>query len=123
MRHKFLLRSGFDIIDYNDGNPPLGFAKVQATIRNGRRESAERAYLRPIKNRKNLHISLRTIATKVLIDPISKRSYGLEMVKKGKTYRIIAKKEVVLSAGALQSPQLLMLSGTLYISLNKKIKL
>ncbi|KAK6636429.1 hypothetical protein RUM43_010090 [Polyplax serrata] len=102
---------GFKIIDYNDGTPPLGFAKVQAMIKNGRRVSAERAYLRPIKNRRNLQITLQTTATKVLIDPITKRAYGVEMYRKGVRYEVRARKEVILSAGALQSPQLLMLSG------------
>ncbi|EEB16960.1 glucose dehydrogenase precursor, putative [Pediculus humanus corporis] len=102
---------GYKLIDYNDGTPPLGFAKVQGTVENGRRFSAERAYLRPIKYRSNLQITLKTLATKLLIDPITKRTYGVEMVKNGKTHRVLAKKEVILSAGALQSPQLLMLSG------------
>lgn len=106
-----MLPLGFKIIDYNDGTPPLGFAKVQAMIKNGRRVSAERAYLRPIKNRRNLQITLQTTATKVLIDPITKRAYGVEMYRKGVRYEVRARKEVILSAGALQSPQLLMLSG------------
>ena len=96
----------------------MGFAKVQGTVENGRRFSAERAYLRPIKYRSNLQVTLKTLATKLLIDPISKRTYGVEMVKNGKTHRVLAKKEVILSAGALQSPQLLMLSGIVNTNLN-----
>lgn len=79
--------------------------------------SAERAYLKPIKNRKNLHVTLRTTATRVLIDPITKKAFGVEMIKKGKTIKVLAKKEVILSAGALQTPQLLMLSGKSHLRL------
>lgn len=50
-------------------------------------------------------------ATKILIDPQTKKTIGVEFVKKGKSRIVFAKKEVILSAGPINSPQLLMLSG------------
>lgn len=49
--------------------------------------------------------------TKILIDPLTKTAVGVEFVKKGKNRTVFAKKEVILSAGPINSPQLLMLSG------------
>lgn len=49
--------------------------------------------------------------TKILIDPKSKVAYGVEFLKNRQRYRIVARKEVILSAGPIASPQLLMLSG------------
>lgn len=98
----------------NDPNAEemMGFSQVQATMRNGRRWSAAKAYLRPIaKHRRNLSISMRSWVTKILIDPDSKVAYGVEFVKNHKIYRMNATKEIILSAGAIASPQLLMLSG------------
>lgn len=98
----------------NDPNAEemMGFSQVQATMRNGRRWSAAKAYLRPIaKQRQNLSISMRSWVTKILIDPDTKIAYGVEFVKNRQKYRVNATKEVILSAGAIASPQLLMLSG------------
>lgn len=94
-----------------NGAEMLGFSQVQATIRNGRRWSAAKAYLRPIAQRSNLAISMKSWVKRILIDPATKVAYGVEFVKNKRTYRIRAAKEVILSAGAIASPQLLMLSG------------
>lgn len=82
--------------DVNDPNGPdmLGFSKIQGTIRNGRRCSTAKAYLRSIANRKNLHLSAKSWVTKVIIDEATKTAVGVEYVKNKKTYRIRAKKEV-----------------------------
>lgn len=101
---------GYEENDPND-KEMLGFSKVQATIRNGRRCSAAKAYLRPIKKRANLFISMRSWVTKILIDPVTKVAYGVEFIKNRQRYRVNATKEVLLSAGTIASPQLLMLSG------------
>jgi len=79
--------------------------------RNGARCSASKAFLRPIRNRPNLHVAKQVIATKILINPKSKRVWGVEFYRHGKSYRIRIKREVILSAGAIDSPKLLMLSG------------
>lgn len=73
--------------------------------------SASKAYIRPVKHRQNLHVAIFSRVTKILIDPITKKTIGVEFVKKGKNRTVYARKEVILSAGAINSPQLLMLSG------------
>lgn len=111
IKFPFLILTGYRVIDYNNGEPPIGFSYVHETMRKGHRVSSAKAFLRPAKNRDNLHISTQTRVTKVLIDPNTKTAYGVEYVKNRRTYIVRARKEVILSAGALNSPQLLMLSG------------
>lgn len=101
---------GYEIRDIN-GAHQSGFMIAQGTIRGGSRCSSSKAFLRPARLRQNLHVALNSQVTKVLIDPITKRAYGIEMIRQGKMYRIRARKEVILSAGAVNSPQILMLSG------------
>jgi choline dehydrogenase len=107
--------SGYKIVD--DINSPdfgdknVGF--IQQTIHNGRRLSTARAYLEPNRNRENLHIITNSTATKILFENKThpKRATGVEFYKDGKTFKVEATKEVIISAGAIASPQLLMLSG------------
>lgn len=101
---------GYDTKDTN-GRSQLGFSQVQANLRNGRRCSASKAYIRPIKDRRNLHVSKESRVTKILVDPSTKKAFGVEFIKNRIRRRIRAKKEVILSAGSISSPQLLMLSG------------
>lgn len=102
---------GYSVNDPN-GEEMLGFSTVQATMRNGRRCSASAAYLTPtIRARKNLDILPRSWVTRILIDPRTKIAYGVEFVKNRQRFQVHARKEVILSAGAIASPQLLMLSG------------
>ncbi|XP_046683423.1 glucose dehydrogenase [FAD, quinone]-like [Homalodisca vitripennis] len=89
-----------------------GFAIAQTTSKNGTRYSASRAFLRPANNRPNLHIMLNTTAARVLVDPAKKQTYGVEVITgDGQKQKILARKEVVVSGGAVNSPQLLLLSG------------
>ena len=99
---------GLDEIDVN-GKEILGYSRMQSNIKNGERQSTATSYLRPIINRPNLHISLNTMATKVLLK--DKEAYGVEMIKDNKKFLIYANKEVILSSGSVNSPVLLMLSG------------
>ncbi|KAK0075350.1 hypothetical protein PV325_007006 [Microctonus aethiopoides] len=101
---------GYEIRDIN-GARQSGFMIAQGTIRDGSRCSTSKAFLRPARLRQNLHVALNSFVTKVLIDPVTKRAYGIEMMRHGRMYRIRANKEVILSGGAVNSPQLLMLSG------------
>lgn len=102
---------GYPEIDYN-GVSQNGVAYMQANTLHGTRHTAAKAFLQPIrKTRKNLHILTQARVTKILIDPRSKTAYGVKYVKNRKEYTVIANKEVILSAGAFNSPQLLMLSG------------
>jgi choline dehydrogenase-like flavoprotein len=101
---------GYPLIDYTSGEL-IGFSYIKATIRNGSRCSASKAFLRPIRNRHNLHVAKYSYVTKILINPKNKRAYGVEFQRDGRRYSVLAKKEVILSGGAINTPQLLMLSG------------
>ncbi|KAF6204266.1 hypothetical protein GE061_002606 [Apolygus lucorum] len=101
---------GYEENDYN-GERQTGFMLAQGTLRNGSRCSTAKAFLQPAKNRKNLHISKNSHVTKILIDSSSKVASGVEFIKNGVKYTVKATKEVILAAGVIGSPQLLMLSG------------
>ncbi|GFG28583.1 hypothetical protein Cfor_11704 [Coptotermes formosanus] len=101
---------GYNITDYN-GATQTEFSYLQSTTKPGTRMSASRAFLHPIRNRKNFHVKNRSLVTRILIDHNTKIAFGVEFVRDNKRYEVHAKKEVILSAGAVNSPQLLMLSG------------
>ncbi|PSN46809.1 Glucose dehydrogenase [FAD, quinone] [Blattella germanica] len=101
---------GFNTIDVNSESQN-GFGYVQSTTFNGSRITASKAFLHPIRDRKNLHIKKRSYVTKILIDPITKVAYGVEFMHNNNKFMVRASKEVIVSAGAVNSPQLLMLSG------------
>jgi 4-pyridoxate dehydrogenase len=94
--------------DYN-GKQQEGFGRGQYTIRNGRRSSTANAFLRPARGRKNLHVATRTHAARVVLE--GTRAKGIEYFQNGSTVRADAAQEVILAAGAFNTPQLLMLSG------------
>ncbi len=95
--------------DYN-GADQEGVGFFQLTSRNGRRCSAAVAYLNPIKSRENLQIITHAQVEKVVID--GKRATGVTYVdRSGNKQTVTARKEVILSGGAINSPQILMLSG------------
>ena len=75
--------------------------------------STAKAFLRPVRDRPNLHISLNSQVLKILIDNKSKAAFGVRLRKGEAVYTVLAKKEVILSAGTLNSAQLLMLSGVM----------
>jgi choline dehydrogenase-like flavoprotein len=91
------------------GPSPEGYGLRQGTIRNGWRDSTATAYLRPARSRPNLTVLTRTLVARVLIE--RGRAVGVEALIDGSLRRIVAERETVLSAGAVQSPQILMLSG------------
>ncbi|KZC09323.1 Glucose dehydrogenase [acceptor] [Dufourea novaeangliae] len=101
---------GYELVDVN-GEQQTGFAFYQYTMRRGTRCSTGKAFVRPIQLRKNFHLSLWSHVTRILIDPRTKRAYGVEFIRDGRKEVVYAKKEVILAAGAINSPQLLMLSG------------
>ncbi|XP_072759578.1 glucose dehydrogenase [FAD, quinone]-like isoform X2 [Anoplolepis gracilipes] len=101
---------GYDLVDYNSDRF-VGFSTVQATLRNGHRVSASKAFLRPIHDRANFYLSKFSRVTKIVINPMTKIAVGVEFVKNHKTYFVSASKEIILSAGTFGSPKLLMLSG------------
>ncbi|XP_068628692.1 glucose dehydrogenase [FAD, quinone]-like isoform X2 [Battus philenor] len=101
---------GFEWNDPN-GEKVIGFSKPQATIRKGRRCSTSKAFLEPVRFRKNLKISKYSTVIKLLIVPTTKKVFGVELIKGGERRRVIARREVILAAGTIGSAQLLMLSG------------
>ncbi|XP_011262046.1 glucose dehydrogenase [FAD, quinone] [Camponotus floridanus] len=100
---------GYDTVDLN-GRTHTGFAIAQTTSRNGSRLSTSRAFLRPARNRPNLHIMLNSTVTRILFDE-NNRAVGVEFVHDGKVQRVSVAKEVVVSGGAVNSPQILLNSG------------
>ncbi|KAK5644055.1 hypothetical protein RI129_007900 [Pyrocoelia pectoralis] len=103
---------GRPLIDYN-GRYQLGASKTQFSSRNGSRQSTAKAFLVPVLYRKNLRVLVDSYVTKVLIRDLIfyKFAYGAVFTHKGKVYKAYASKEVIVSAGVVGSPQLLMLSG------------
>ncbi|XP_050411293.1 L-sorbose 1-dehydrogenase-like [Patella vulgata] len=100
---------GYGTGDYN-GREQKGFFASQATIQDGERCSTARAFLWPaVKSRKNLHVLTNAHVKKVVIK--NKKAVGVEFYHKGTLKSVSVNKEIILSAGALSSPQILMLSG------------
>ncbi|XP_064468423.1 glucose dehydrogenase [FAD, quinone]-like isoform X2 [Ornithodoros turicata] len=100
---------GYPENDYN-GQNHTGCTRFQTDIFKGRRVSASKAFIRKIvKTRPNLHITLHSLATKILFD--GKKAVGVQFEKNNVTKNITATKEVILSAGTVGSAQLLLLSG------------
>lgn len=98
---------GYQIVDYN-GEDQIGFSYIQANLDKGTRCSASKAYLRV--NRPNLNIITGAMVTKVLINE-KNRTYGVEYTRNNQSKRVYCSKEVILSAGTIDSAKLLMLSG------------
>ncbi len=101
--------AGFGWTDDYNGARQEGFARLQMSIRNGRRSSAATAYLRPALKRGNVTIEVQAHATRVIIE--KGRATGVEYVCGGETRTAYATQEVILAGGVINSPQLLMLSG------------
>ena len=94
--------------DYN-GATQEGICKTQTTIRDGKRASAAAGYLKTAMNRSNLTVETEVMVEKVLLD--GKRAVGVQYLSKGRVVLAKAGAEVILSAGAIKSPQILELSG------------
>ncbi|MBZ5795792.1 choline dehydrogenase [Burkholderia contaminans] len=94
--------------DFNTGDQE-GVGYYQLTTRNGLRCSTAVAYLKPARGRPNLHVETDAQALKVLFD--GTQASGVRYVQHGKVHEVRALREVILAAGALQSPQLLQVSG------------
>lgn len=94
--------------DFN-GETPEGVGLYQNTARGGRRMSAARAYLHPARNRSNLRVVKHAHVTRLLFD--GRKATGIEYKHRGALVSAHAGKEVILSAGSINSPQLLQVSG------------
>jgi choline dehydrogenase-like flavoprotein len=96
------------VSDFNTGSNE-GISYFHVNQKSGRRWSAARGFLKPALSRPNLKVETNAHATRILFE--GKRAIGVEILQNGTSRRILARKEVVLSAGAIASPQLLQLSG------------
>ncbi|KAA0192759.1 hypothetical protein HAZT_HAZT007831 [Hyalella azteca] len=100
---------GLEEVDFNS-EKHVGYNAPDLTTNNGERQSASDAYLKPNLHRSNLRLQAGSLVTKVIIDR-NLRAIGVEYIRDGKMRRAFARKEVILSAGAIDSPKLLLLSG------------
>jgi choline dehydrogenase len=94
--------------DYNSGEQE-GTCVYQQMMRTGRRWSAADAFLKPALNRPNLRLELHALAERVILD--GKRAVGVAYRRDGVVHEVRARREVILSGGSINSPQLLQLSG------------
>jgi choline dehydrogenase len=101
-------QAGFPLTDDVNGYKQEGFARFDRNIHRGRRLSAARAYLHPVKKRPNLEVVCHAFTTKILFE--GKRAVGVEYVHRNRSKRVFAK-EIICCGGAINSPQLLQLSG------------
>lgn len=100
---------GFKMNDDFNSADQEGFGLYQCTIKNGQRCGAARAYLKPAMQRNNVIIETHAKVKRIIIE--NGQAVGVEYTQNGKNHIVHADKEVILSAGAIQSPQVLMLSG------------
>ncbi len=103
------LEAGYPANDDFNGEEQEGFGRYDFTIRNGKRWSTASAFLRPIESRPNLTVITDALVTRVLVE--GGAATGVELSCRGAIETVRANREVVVSAGAVNSPQLLMLSG------------
>ncbi len=101
--------AGYAPTDDVNGYRQEGFAKFDRNVHRGRRLSASRAYLKPAMKRPNLTVTTRALVTRVLFE--GKKAVGVEYRRGGGSLRQVRAKEVILCGGAINSPQLLQLSG------------
>ena len=99
---------GYPLTEDMNGYQQEGVGRMDSTVHKGMRWSAASAYLRPVLARENLATLNNVLVTRVIFE--GKKAVGIEIVEGGVTKRIRAG-EIILSGGAINSPQLLLLSG------------
>jgi choline dehydrogenase len=111
--HKTFINAGIEAgYPYNEdlnGATQEGFGPAQQTIWNGKRESTGQSFIKPVLDRKNLIISKMSVTKKLLFK--GNKCIGLEYIKNKTVYSVFAEREVMVCGGAINSPQLLQLSG------------
>jgi choline dehydrogenase len=101
--------AGYPLTPDVNGEQQEGFGRIDRTTKNGRRWSAARAYLRPAMSRPGLVIQTEALVHRILLD--SGRASGVEYSVRGLKKQVRADAEVIVSGGAINSPQILLLSG------------
>ncbi|RJG44309.1 GMC family oxidoreductase N-terminal domain-containing protein [Mesorhizobium sp. DCY119] len=112
LTHRFLKageQAGLALNQDFNGRTQEGVGVYQINTKNGRRMSAARAFLRPAMKRANVRVETNALATKILFE--GTRAVGIEYQRGGQTLTARAGREVILSAGSINTPQLLQLSG------------
>ncbi|CDQ69798.1 choline dehydrogenase, mitochondrial [Oncorhynchus mykiss] len=102
-------QAGYPFTNDMNGFQQEGLGWMDMTIYEGKRWSTASAYLRPVLTRANLRTEVQCLTTRILFD--GRRAVGVEYTQNGEKKQVFAEKEVILSGGAINSPQLLMLSG------------
>src|SRR3954465_15138287 len=101
-------QAGYPLTDDVNGYQQEGFAAFDRNVHRGRRLSAARAYLHPVMKRANLEVKCRAFVTRIVFE--GERAVGVEVVERGRA-AVVRAREVILCGGAINSPQLLQLSG------------
>jgi choline dehydrogenase len=102
-------QAGYPVTGDMNGFQQEGFARMDMTVGNGRRCSAANAYLRPAMRRTNLSVLTHTLATRVVFE--GRRAVGVRYMRGGEESVALARREVIVCAGPINSPQLLKVSG------------
>jgi choline dehydrogenase len=103
------VQAGYPFTEDMNGYQQEGFGAMDRTTHRGRRWSTAEAYLKPALARPNLTLEVRALATRILFE--HRRAVGVEYARAGRLHTVRAAREVLLCGGAINSPQLLMLSG------------
>ena len=102
-------QAGYPVTEDVNGYQQEGFGRMDMTVHRGRRWSAANAYLRPARGRANLTVESRILVSRVVFE--GSRAVGVAYLRRGQEVVVRARREVVLAAGAINSPKLLKLSG------------
>ncbi|MEJ7628098.1 MAG: choline dehydrogenase [Nocardioidaceae bacterium] len=102
-------QAGYPLTDDVNGYRQEGFGRFDRNLHRSRRLSAARAYLHPVMHRPNLHVETLALTTRVVFE--GKRAVGVDYLRAGRAHRHARGAEIVLCGGAINSPQLLQLSG------------
>ena len=100
--------AGYPLTDDVNGQQQEGFGKFDQTIYKSRRLNAARAYIHPIKHRKNLNVITQAMVMRILFE--GNTAVGVEYKRGGKTHKVYGK-EIICCGGAINTPQLLQVSG------------
>ncbi|XP_012943342.1 glucose dehydrogenase [FAD, quinone] [Aplysia californica] len=109
---EILIDSGLELgLKLNDpnGETMKGVSHTQSNSYKGVRWSSSRAYLHPVMGRQNLDVVINAHVTKVIME--GKKAVGVELIRNGRKEKVYAAREIIISSGAIGSPQILMLSG------------
>lgn len=111
--YRAFLEAGYDLgfpvnEDFN-GATQHGLGVYDFNVRNGRRVSSATAYLRPAEGRENLAVWTKTLVRRIILE--NSRATALDVFRNGVATTVKARREIILSAGAINSPQILQLSG------------